>query len=52
MNTLGHYERAVLHLLFEFRFKERFNQHWLLQRHGYATPAKVRAGYMPLAEAA
>jgi len=33
-------------------FKERFNQHWLLQRHGYATPAKVRAGYMPLAEAA
>ncbi len=22
-------------------FKERFNRHWLLQRHGYATPAMV-----------
>ena len=33
-------------------FKERFNQHWLLQRHGYATPAKVRAAHLQLAEAA
>jgi len=33
-------------------FKERFNRHWLLQRHGYATPAQVRAAYAPVAEAA
>jgi hypothetical protein len=24
-------------------FKERFNRHGLLQRHGYATPSQVRA---------
>jgi transposase InsO family protein len=33
-------------------FKDRFNQHWLLQRHDYATPAEVRATYLPVAEAA
>ena len=33
-------------------FKDRFNRHWLLQRHGYATPAKVRASHLPVAEAA
>ncbi|BCX82004.1 transposase [Methylomarinovum caldicuralii] len=33
-------------------FKEQFNRHWLLQRHGYATPAQVRAAYQPVAEAA
>ena len=33
-------------------FKERFNKHWLLQRHGYATPAQVRAAHAPVAEAA
>jgi transposase InsO family protein len=33
-------------------FKERFNRHWLLQRHGYATPAQVRAAWQPVAEAA
>lgn len=33
-------------------FKARFNKHWLLQRHGYATPAEVRAAHTPLAEAA
>ncbi len=33
-------------------FKDRFNRHWLLQRHGYATPAKVRAAHTPVAEAA
>ena len=33
-------------------FKERFNRHWLLQRHRYATPAQVRAAYVPVAEAA
>ncbi len=33
-------------------FKERFNRHWLLQRHGYATPAQVRAAHAPVAEAA
>lgn len=33
-------------------FKERFNRHWLLQRHGYATPAQVRAAHTPVAEAA
>jgi transposase InsO family protein len=33
-------------------FKGRFNKHWLLQRHGYATPAQVRAAHAPVAEAA
>ena len=33
-------------------FKERFNRHWLLQRHRYATPAQVRAAHTPMAEAA
>ena len=33
-------------------FKDRFNRHWLLQRHDYATPAKVRATHLPVAEAA
>ena len=33
-------------------FKDRSNRHWLLQRHGYATPAKVRAAHLPVAEAA
>ena len=33
-------------------FKERYNRHWLLQRHGYATPAQVRAAHAPVAEAA
>jgi len=33
-------------------FKARFNKHWLLQRHGYATPAQVRAAHEPVAEAA
>lgn len=33
-------------------FKERYNRHWLLQRHGYATPASVRASWQTMAEAA
>ena len=33
-------------------FKDRFNKHWLLQRHGYATPNQVRAAHAPVAEAA
>ena len=33
-------------------FKDRFNRHWLLQRHGYATPAQVRAAHTSVAEAA
>jgi len=33
-------------------FKARFNQHWLLQRHRYATPNQVRAEYAPMAMAA
>lgn len=33
-------------------FKERFNRHWLLQRHAYATPSQVRAAHSPMAEAA
>jgi len=33
-------------------FKDRFNRHWLLQRHRYATPAQVRATHTPMAEAA
>lgn len=26
-------------------FKERFNPHWLLQRHGHQTPAQVREAH-------
>ncbi|RMG38750.1 MAG: IS3 family transposase, partial [Gammaproteobacteria bacterium] len=33
-------------------FKERYNRHWILQRHGYATPAQVRAAHAVIAEAA
>ena len=33
-------------------FKTRFNRHWLLQRHGYATPDQVHAAHTPGAEAA
>ncbi len=33
-------------------FRDRFNKHWLLQRHGYATPNQVRAAHAPVAEAA
>jgi putative transposase len=33
-------------------FKARFNRHWLLQRHGYKTPAAVRAQFEPAKEAA
>ncbi|MBK5935889.1 hypothetical protein CCR81_03585 [Halorhodospira halophila] len=28
-------------------FKERFNRHWLLQRHGHQTPAQVREAHRP-----
>ena len=27
-------------------FKERFNRHWILQRHQYATPEQVRVAHM------
>ena len=33
-------------------FKARFNRHWLLQRHGYATPAQVRAAHATVPDAA
>jgi len=33
-------------------FKERYNRHWLLQRHGYATPAQVREAHAALPMAA
>ncbi|SHF33396.1 hypothetical protein SAMN02745206_01780 [Desulfacinum infernum DSM 9756] len=33
-------------------FKERFNELWLLERHGYATPAQVRTASVPLEKAA
>ena len=33
-------------------FKERFNDHWLSQRHSYATLSQVRIGLAPIAEAA
>jgi transposase InsO family protein len=32
-------------------FKDRFNKHWLLKRHRYATPAQVRAAQTPVAKA-
>ena len=30
-------------------FKERYNQTWIVERHGYKTPAQVRAEQLPLA---
>jgi aerobic-type carbon monoxide dehydrogenase small subunit (CoxS/CutS family) len=33
-------------------FKERFNRHGLLQRHGYAAPSQVCHAFVPLGEAA
>jgi transposase InsO family protein len=33
-------------------FKERYNRHWLLQRHAYATPYQVRTTCLPTAKAA
>jgi transposase InsO family protein len=34
-------------------FKERYNRHWLLQRHGWRTPHEVRTAHVePLPEAA
>lgn len=33
-------------------FKARYNRHWILQRHDYATPAQVRAACMVIAEVA
>ncbi len=38
--------------LAQLEFKERFNRHWLLKRHGYKTPAEVRAQYEPAREVA
>ena len=32
-------------------FKELFNRHGLLERHGYATPSQVRQAFVPLGEA-
>ncbi len=32
--------RLALH-----EFKQLYNQHWILERHGYRTPAAVRAAY-------
>lgn len=34
------------------KFQARFNRHWLLQRHDYATPAQVRAAHVLMARAA
>jgi len=45
-DTVEELRRALL------EFKDRFNRHWLFQRHGYATPAQVRAAHIPVAEAA
>ncbi|TVQ36953.1 MAG: IS3 family transposase, partial [Geminicoccaceae bacterium] len=33
-------------------FKDTYNQRWILQRHGYRTPAQVRADQTNLAMAA
>jgi len=33
-------------------FKARFNKHWLLQRHRYATPAEVRSAHTGVQEVA
>lgn len=38
-HTVEDLRRALL------AFKERYNHHWLIQRHGYRTPAAVRAAY-------
>lgn len=33
-------------------FKRQYNQNWIIQRHGYLTPAKVRAQYQVMEKAA
>jgi len=45
-DTVEELRRALLD------FKERYNHHWLLQRHGYDTPAQVRTAHVPVAKAA
>ena len=45
-NTVEELRQALL------EFKVRFNRHWLLQRHGNATPAKARALHETMAKAA
>ncbi len=47
VDTVEELRRALL------EFKVRYNQQWLIQRHGFRTPASVRADYyVGLAEAA
>ncbi len=33
-------------------FKQRYNQHWLVERHGHRTPAAVREALSPRTGAA
>ena len=33
------------------QFKRRYNEQWLIERHGYRTPAQVRRGYAVSASA-
>ncbi len=49
VRTFDTVEELRLELL---KFKAQFNQHWLLQRHRYATPKQVRKTHAPLAMAA
>ena len=37
LDTVEQLRRALL------EFKDRYNRHWLLQRHGYQTPQQVRS---------
>ena len=45
-DTVEEFGQALL------EFRERFNRHWLLELHGYKTPAEVQAQYEPAREAA
>jgi putative transposase len=42
-DTVEELRQAVL------AFKERYNQTWIIERHGYRTPAQVRAEQLPSA---
>ena len=44
--TVEHLRRALL------SFKERYNRHWLVERHGHRSPAAVRQALSPSTGAA
>ena len=47
-----HHFATVAELIEALRqFRRRYNEQWLIERHGYRTPAQVRRGYAVSASA-